>query len=154
MEFTIEKFSYSRLSKFSSQNTDDRLFTIQTCDWSDMLHKLEDALLIYCFLLTSTDCHWLSTDLYWLSTDSMFNSTDFLPTSTDFYWVWVSSTYTDIWLTSTDFLQAYADSLLSGTDTEFYIPDLRSQAAVMVKIRTFKLDPDLFRTTFGTFPDL
>ena len=28
------------------------------------------------------------------------------------------------------------------------------QAAVMVKIRTFKLNPDLFRTTFWTFPDL
>ena len=36
----------------------------------------------------------------------------------------------------------------SGTDTEFCIPDHWVQAAVMVKIRTFKLNPDLFRTTF------
>ena len=42
----------------------------------------------------------------------------------------------------------------SGTDTEFCIPDHWVQAAVMVKIRTFKLNPDLFRTTFWTFPDL
>ena len=42
----------------------------------------------------------------------------------------------------------------SGTTTEFCIPDHWVQAAVMVKIRTFKLNPDLFRTTFWTFPDL
>ena len=36
----------------------------------------------------------------------------------------------------------------SGTTTEFCIPDHWVQAAVMVKIRTFKLNPDLFRTTF------
>ena len=42
----------------------------------------------------------------------------------------------------------------SGTTTEFCIPDHCVQAAVMVKIRTFKLNPDLFRTTFWTFPDL
>ena len=43
---------------------------------------------------------------------------------------------------------------VSGTTTEFCIPDHWVQAAVMVKIRTFKLNPDLFRTTFWTFPDL
>ena len=36
--------------------------------------------------------------------------------------------------------------LYSGTTTEFWIPDHWVQAAVMVKIRTFKLNPDLFRT--------
>ena len=43
-------------------------------------------------------------------------------------------------------LSAPADS--TGTNTEFCIPDHWVQAAVMVKIRTFKLNPDLFRTTF------
>ena len=40
------------------------------------------------------------------------------------------------------------DYTISGTTTEFCIPDHWVQAAVMVKIRTFKLNPDLFRTTF------
>ena len=44
--------------------------------------------------------------------------------------------------------------IFSGTNTEFCIPDHWVQAAVMVKIRTFKLNPDLFRTAFWTFPDL
>ena len=48
----------------------------------------------------------------------------------------------------------YFASRSSGTDTEFCIPDHLVQAAVMVKIRTFKLNPDLFWTTFWTFPDL
>ena len=46
----------------------------------------------------------------------------------------------------TNFKQIQA--IPSGTTTEFCIPDHWVQAAVMVKIRTFKLNPDLFRTTF------
>jgi len=46
------------------------------------------------------------------------------------------------------FLERIIETIYSGTDTEFCIPDHWVQAAVMVKIRTFKLNPDLFRTTF------
>ena len=40
------------------------------------------------------------------------------------------------------------ECITSGTNTEICIPDHWVQAAVIVKIRTFKLNPDLFRTTF------
>ena len=42
---------------------------------------------------------------------------------------------------------------VSGTNTEFYVPDRGSQAAIMAKFRAFMLNPELFRTTFGTFPN-
>ena len=38
--------------------------------------------------------------------------------------------------------------MYSGTDTEFYVPDLWSQAAIMAINRAFLLNPDLFRTIF------
>ena len=43
--------------------------------------------------------------------------------------------------------------IVGGTTTEFCVPDHRSQAAIMAKFRAFILNPDLFRTTFLTFPD-
>ena len=40
--------------------------------------------------------------------------------------------------------------ITSGTDTEFFVPDHESQAAIMAKFRAFMLNPDLFRTIYGT----
>ena len=48
-------------------------------------------------------------------------------------------------------LQACCWWLSSGTNTEFHVPDLRSQAAIMGKFRAFLLNLDFFRTTFLTF---
>ena len=42
-------------------------------------------------------------------------------------------------------------SLFSGTDTEFYVPDLWSQDAIMAKNRAVLLNLDLFWTTFPDF---
>ena len=44
-------------------------------------------------------------------------------------------------------------TLSSGTTTEFCVPDHWSQAVIMAKFWAFMLNPDLFRTTFLTFPD-
>ena len=41
--------------------------------------------------------------------------------------------------------------LCSGTNTEFYVPDHRPQAAIMAKFRAFMLNPDFFLTPFGNF---
>ena len=43
--------------------------------------------------------------------------------------------------------------LCSGTNTEVYVPDHGSQAAIMAKFRAFMLNPDFFRTPFGNFLD-
>ena len=43
--------------------------------------------------------------------------------------------------------------IVSGTNTEFYVLDHGNQAAIMAKFGAFMLNPDLFQTTFGTFPD-
>ena len=43
--------------------------------------------------------------------------------------------------------------LCSGTNTEFYVPDHGSQAAIMAKFRAFMLNPDFFLTPFGNFLD-
>ena len=42
---------------------------------------------------------------------------------------------------------------MSGTNTEFYVPDHGSQAAIMAKFRAFMLNPDFFLTPFGNFLD-
>ena len=39
------------------------------------------------------------------------------------------------------------------TNTEFYVPDHGSQAAIMAKFWAFMLNMDLFRTTFEAFQD-
>ena len=44
--------------------------------------------------------------------------------------------------------ESHLEGGYSGTDTEFYVPDLWSQAAIMAKKRAFLLNPDLFRTIF------
>ena len=49
---------------------------------------------------------------------------------------------------ATELLELLLNIIISGTNTEFCIPDHWVQAAVMVKIWTFKLNLDLFRTTF------
>ena len=41
----------------------------------------------------------------------------------------------------------------SGTTTEFCVPDHGSRTFIMAKFRAFMQNPDLFRTTFLTFPD-
>ena len=52
------------------------------------------------------------------------------------------------------FILLFRNTINSGTDTEFYVPDLRYQAAIMVKFRAFMLNPDLFWTIFWHFgPD-
>ena len=38
------------------------------------------------------------------------------------------------------------EKLFSGTNTEFYVLDHTSQAAIMAKFRAFMLNPDLYRT--------
>ena len=42
---------------------------------------------------------------------------------------------------------------ISGTKTEFCVPDHGSWTVTMAKFRAFMQNPDLFRTTFLTFPD-
>ena len=63
-----------------------------------------------------------------------------------------------IWLWDRDFhlaLLCFAPlwCTFSVTETEFCIPDHGSQTALMAKFRAFMRNPDLFRTTFWTFPD-
>ena len=43
--------------------------------------------------------------------------------------------------------------LCSGTNTEFYVLDHGSQAAIMAKFRAFMLNLDFFLTPFGNFLD-
>ena len=43
--------------------------------------------------------------------------------------------------------------IFSGTKTEFCVPDHGSRTVIMAKFRAFMQNPDLFRTTFLTFPD-
>ena len=41
--------------------------------------------------------------------------------------------------------------LCSGTNTEFYVPDHGSQAAIMAKFIAFKLNPAFFQTPLEIF---
>ena len=41
--------------------------------------------------------------------------------------------------------------LCSGTNTEVYVPDHGSQAAIMAKFRAFMQNQDFFLTPFGNF---
>ena len=52
-----------------------------------------------------------------------------------------------------DFIWKDEIFLFSVTETKFYIPDHGSRTAIMAKFRAFMRNPDLFRTTFWTFPD-
>ena len=85
------------------------------------------------------DTHDISFDAIYRNIFTIFSKCKLAQNTPKFY-SW--SAYVNIF--ATKWLIYY----YSGTDTEFCIPDHWVQAAVMVKIRTFKLNPDLFRTTF------